>query len=47
MLREVSQHTNVKLWQISGMIVDWAQGEQLPDEIRAALDEALATAGSA
>lgn len=46
-LREVSQHTNVKLRQISEMIVAWAQGEQLPDEIRTALDEALATARSA
>lgn len=46
-LREVSQRTNTRLRQIAELIVDWAGGEQLPDEIRAALDEALATARSA
>ncbi|MGW2690024.1 ANTAR domain-containing protein [Streptomyces sp. NPDC001414] len=46
-LREVSQHTNFKLRQISEMIVDWVHSEQLPDEIRTALDKALTTARSA
>ncbi|MFI9569614.1 ANTAR domain-containing protein [Streptomyces rishiriensis] len=46
-LREVSQRTNVKLRQIAELILDWALDERLPDEIRAALDEALATARSA
>ncbi|MDQ0407233.1 ANTAR domain-containing protein [Streptomyces sp. NPDC000349] len=45
-LREVSQHTNVKLRQVSEQIVDWAHSEQLSDEIRAALDKALATVRS-
>ncbi|MEU9168450.1 ANTAR domain-containing protein [Streptomyces sp. NPDC048420] len=45
-LREVSQHTNIRLRQISEHLVDWVHSEQLPDEIRTALDEALATARS-
>ncbi|SEC10330.1 ANTAR domain-containing protein [Streptomyces sp. 2231.1] len=45
-LREVSQHTNIKLRQISELLVDWVRSEQLPDEVRAALDRALAAAGS-
>ncbi|MFE8925566.1 ANTAR domain-containing protein [Streptomyces sp. RM99] len=45
-LREVSQHTNVKLRQVSEQIVDWVHSEQLSDEIRAALDKALATVRS-
>lgn len=43
-LREVSQHTNIKLRQICEQLVDWIHSEQLPDEIRIALDKALATA---
>ncbi|MFI5825380.1 ANTAR domain-containing protein [Streptomyces rishiriensis] len=46
-LREVSQHTNIKLRHIALVVLDWAQGEKLPDDIRAALDEALVTARSA
>ncbi|MGQ4445814.1 ANTAR domain-containing protein [Streptomyces violaceoruber] len=45
-LREVSQHTNVKLRQVSEQIVDWVHSEQLSDEIRAALDKALAAVRS-
>ncbi|MFF4211560.1 ANTAR domain-containing protein [Streptomyces sp. NPDC001796] len=45
-LREVSQHTNTKLRQVSELIVDWVHGEQLPDEIRTALNKALARARS-
>ncbi|GGQ75829.1 hypothetical protein GCM10010280_22470 [Streptomyces pilosus] len=45
-LREVSQHTNVKLRQVSEQIVDWVHSERLSDEIRAALDKALATVRS-
>lgn len=45
-LREVSQHTNIKLRQISEQLVNWVHGEQLPDEIRNALDRALAAARS-
>ncbi|MGY5119240.1 hypothetical protein ACWC2H_25855 [Streptomyces sp. 900105755] len=44
MLREISQHTNTKLRQVSELIVDWVHSEQLPDEIRTALNKALATA---
>ncbi|MGW1988287.1 ANTAR domain-containing protein [Streptomyces collinus] len=46
-LREVSQHTNTKLRQVAELIVDWVQSEQLPEEIRTALDRALAAAQSA
>lgn len=45
-LREVSQHTNTKLRQVSELIVEWVHGEHLPDEIRTSLDKALATARS-
>ena len=45
-LREVSQHTNTKLRQVSELIVEWVHSEQLPDEIRTSLDKALATARS-
>ncbi|MGJ5752317.1 ANTAR domain-containing protein [Streptomyces puniciscabiei] len=45
-LREVSQHTNTKLPQVSELIVDWVHGEQLPDEIRTALIKALPRARS-
>ena len=45
-LREVSQHTNIKLRQISEQLVNWVHSEQLPDEIRNALDRALAAARS-
>ncbi|WP_282108160.1 ANTAR domain-containing protein [Streptomyces liliiviolaceus] len=43
-LREVSQRTEVKLRQASAMIVDWAHSEQQPEEIRRALEGALAAA---
>ncbi|MES9523240.1 ANTAR domain-containing protein [Streptomyces capoamus] len=46
LLREVSQHTNRKLRQVSELIVEWVHSEQLPDEIRTSLDKALATARS-
>ncbi|MFF1542636.1 ANTAR domain-containing protein [Streptomyces sp. NPDC058291] len=45
-LREVSQHTNVKLRKIAEQVVDWARGERLSDEVRVALDNALAAARS-
>ncbi|WP_151773954.1 ANTAR domain-containing protein [Streptomyces abyssomicinicus] len=40
-LREVSQHTNVKLRQVAEMILLWARTGDLPAEVRAALEEAL------
>ncbi|MFF1309170.1 ANTAR domain-containing protein [Streptomyces sp. NPDC058307] len=45
-LRQVSQHTNIKLRQVSEEIVDWVHTGQLSDEVRAALDQALAAARS-
>jgi len=45
-LRDVSQHTNIKLRQVSEQIVDWVHDGQLDDEIRTALEEALLTARS-
>ncbi|MEU1573271.1 ANTAR domain-containing protein [Streptomyces collinus] len=45
-LREVSQHTNIKLRQIAEQLVDWVHSEQLPDDIRNALDRAFAAARS-
>ncbi|MFL5999435.1 MAG: ANTAR domain-containing protein [Streptomyces sp.] len=45
-LRDVSQHTNIKLRQVSEQIVDWVHDGQLSDEIRAALEQALTTARS-
>ncbi|MFI1538718.1 ANTAR domain-containing protein [Streptomyces anandii] len=45
-LREVSQHTNIKLRQICEHLLDWVHSEQLSDEIRTALDKALAAARS-
>ncbi|MEU1480405.1 ANTAR domain-containing protein [Streptomyces sp. NPDC005760] len=45
-LREVSQHTNIKLRQISEQLVDWVHSEQLPEEIRTALDRAITAARS-
>ncbi|MET4656481.1 phosphoenolpyruvate synthase/pyruvate phosphate dikinase [Streptomyces sp. PvP037] len=36
----------VKLRQVSEQIVDWLHSEQMSDEIRAALDKALATVRS-
>ncbi|MFF7970664.1 ANTAR domain-containing protein [Streptomyces sp. NPDC007905] len=46
-LRDVSQNTNIKLRQIAERIVDWVHTDRLPDEIREALDRALAAARSA
>ncbi|MDH6228624.1 MULTISPECIES: ANTAR domain-containing protein [Streptomyces] len=40
-LKEVSQHTNVKLRQVAEMILLWARTGDLPEEIRAALEVAL------
>ncbi|WP_448319783.1 ANTAR domain-containing protein [Streptomyces sp. CO7] len=40
-LKEVSQHTNVKLRQVAEAVLLWARTGDLPEEIRTALDEAL------
>ncbi|MFM9587885.1 ANTAR domain-containing protein [Streptomyces scabiei] len=46
-LRDVSQHTNIKLREIAGLVVDWALTRQLSDEVHRALDAALTRAQSA
>ncbi|MFI2436769.1 ANTAR domain-containing protein [Streptomyces sp. NPDC018693] len=40
-LKEVSQHTNIKLRNIAELILIWGRTGQLPQEIRAALEDAL------
>ncbi|MFF3504799.1 ANTAR domain-containing protein [Streptomyces sp. NPDC003247] len=40
-LREVSQHTNIKLRTVAELILLWGRGGQLPEEIRAELEELL------
>ncbi|MFD9122122.1 ANTAR domain-containing protein [Streptomyces bottropensis] len=46
-LKDVSQHTNVKLREIAGLIVDWVLTHHLPDDVQEALDAALQKAQSA
>ncbi|MFJ6550674.1 ANTAR domain-containing protein [Streptomyces luteogriseus] len=41
MLREVSQHTNVRLRPVAGMVIDWALGEFLPPSVGRELEAAL------
>jgi hypothetical protein len=45
-LREVSQHTNVKLRTVAEMILVWGRQGDLPPDIRAALEETLDKYGS-
>ncbi|MDG9719856.1 ANTAR domain-containing protein [Streptomyces sp. DH24] len=40
-LKDVSQHTNVKLRTVAEMILVWGRSGVMPPEIRAALEEAL------
>ncbi|GAA1435404.1 ANTAR domain-containing protein [Streptomyces thermospinosisporus] len=40
-LKEVSQHTDIKVRNVAGMILVWGRTGVLPEEIRAALEEAL------
>ncbi|MFC9642323.1 ANTAR domain-containing protein [Streptomyces mirabilis] len=40
-LREVSQHTNVKLRTVAEMILVWGRKGVLPPDIRAALEDTL------
>ncbi|MFF4516832.1 ANTAR domain-containing protein [Streptomyces mirabilis] len=40
-LREVSQHTNVKLRTVAEMILVWGRQGDLPPDIRAALEDTL------
>ncbi|MFF6996812.1 ANTAR domain-containing protein [Streptomyces sp. NPDC008313] len=46
-LREVSQHTNVKLRDIAEMVLLWARTGELPSSVRTALEEALDRCGPA
>ncbi len=40
-LREVSQHTNIKLRNIAEMFIIWGRNGELPTEILAELEDAL------
>ncbi|MFD7438822.1 ANTAR domain-containing protein [Streptomyces sp. NPDC059861] len=40
-LREVSRHTNVKLHTVAESLIGWAVGEQLPEHVGRALQEAV------
>lgn len=40
-LRDVSQHANIKLRNVSELILIWGRSGEMPPEIRAHLEEAL------
>ncbi|MFJ8193486.1 ANTAR domain-containing protein [Streptomyces sp. NPDC096094] len=40
-LKEVSQHTNIKLRNVAEMVLIWGRAGVMPPEIRAALEDAL------
>ncbi|WP_232838989.1 ANTAR domain-containing protein [Streptomyces triticisoli] len=40
-LKEVSQHTNVKLRNIAEMVLVWGRTGEMPEEVRAELENAL------
>ncbi|KOG31472.1 ANTAR domain-containing protein [Streptomyces resistomycificus] len=40
-LKEVSQHTNIKLRNVADMILLWGRAGEMPPEIRAELEDAL------
>ena len=40
-LKDVSQHTNIKLRNVADLILIWGRSGDLPPEIRVALEEAL------
>nr|WP_232107687.1 MULTISPECIES: ANTAR domain-containing protein [Streptomyces] len=40
-LKEVSQHTNIKLRTIAELILIWGRDGEMPPEIRAELEDAL------
>ncbi|MDQ0584316.1 ANTAR domain-containing protein [Streptomyces rishiriensis] len=46
-LKDVSQHTNIKLREIAGLVIDWVSTQQLPDPVQQALKAALTRAQSA
>jgi small nuclear ribonucleoprotein (snRNP)-like protein len=40
-LKEVSQHTNIKLRNVAELVVIWGRTGEMPQEIRAELEDAL------
>ncbi|MEU0175026.1 ANTAR domain-containing protein [Streptomyces massasporeus] len=44
-LKEVSQHTNIKLRNVAELILVWGRTGVMPEEIRVALEDALDGAG--
>ncbi|MEV6808691.1 ANTAR domain-containing protein [Streptomyces sp. NPDC017248] len=46
-LKEVSQHTNVKLRHVAELILVWGRRGDIPPDIRAALEDALDRYGPA
>lgn len=40
-LKEVSQHTNIKLRNVAELILIWGRAGEMPEDIRAELEEAL------
>ncbi|MEJ8667851.1 MULTISPECIES: ANTAR domain-containing protein [unclassified Streptomyces] len=40
-LKDVSQHTNIKLRQVAELILSWGRDGEMPPEIRVELEEAL------
>lgn len=40
-LKEVSQHTNIKLRNVAELILIWGRQGEIPADIRAALEETL------
>nr|WP_301272170.1 ANTAR domain-containing protein [Streptomyces asoensis] len=40
-LREVSQHTNVKLHTVAEMVIGWALGQSLPETVERELGQAV------
>ncbi|WAZ19319.1 ANTAR domain-containing protein [Streptomyces cinnabarinus] len=40
-LKDVSQHTNIKLRQVADLILIWGRDGEMPPEIRAELEDAL------
>lgn len=46
-LRDVSQHTNIKLRNVAELVLIWGRRGEIPYEIGAALEDALARYGAA
>ncbi|MFG2265521.1 ANTAR domain-containing protein [Streptomyces sp. NPDC048720] len=44
-LKDVSQHTNIKLRNVAELIVIWGRRGEIPPDIRAALEECLDSHG--